>query len=187
MKPSSVIELKLEEVATKMLWINILLVAVFAAAYHLLVEPLAFGFSLRGILYFIIGYMVLIILHELFHLIGFVIFGRVPLSSLTYGLELSKGYAYATTSSPLQNKKMRQVLLLPFWTTAVIPTIIGFWIQDQVLVLLGAMLAAGAAGDFFMYRELRKEKDEAWILDDPSQPRLHVYDEYPNPKESAHD
>lgn len=185
MKPSSTINLKLEEIAPKLLWINVLLVVAFSAAYHLLVEPLAFGFSLRGIAYFIIGYIVLIILHELSHLIGFVIFGRVPLSSLTYGLELSKGYAYATTSSPLQNKKMRQVLLLPFWTTAVIPAIIGFWIEDQILVLLGAMLAAGAAGDFFMYRELRKEKDDAWILDDPSQPRLHVYDEYPDPGESA--
>lgn len=183
MQPSSIIELKLEEIAPKMLWINIWLVVAFAAAYHLFIEPLAYGFSLWGIVYFIVGYIVLIILHELFHLIGFVIFGKVPVSSLTYGMELSKGYAYATSSAPLQNKRMRKVLLLPFWTTAVIPTIIGFWIQDQVLVLLGAMLAAGAAGDFLMYGKLRKEKNEAWILDDPSQPRLHVYDEYPNPEE----
>lgn len=183
MQPSSTISLNLEEIAPKLLWINVLLLIAFAVTYHFSVQPLAFGFSLRGIAYFILGYIVLIVLHELFHLIGFVVFGRVPFSSLTYGLELSKGYAYATTSSPLQNKKMRQALLLPFWTTAVIPTIIGFWLQDQVLVLLGAMLAAGAAGDFIMYRELRKEKDEAWILDDPSQPRLYVYDEYPNPEE----
>lgn len=187
MKPVSIIELKLDEIVGKMLWINIWLVVAFAAAYHFLVEPLAFGFSFSGIAYFIIGYIVLIILHEIFHLIGFVVFGKVPFASLTYGLELSKGYAYATSSAPLQNRPMRKVLLLPFWTTAVIPTIIGFWIQDQVLVLLGAMLAAGAAGDFFMYRELRKEKDDAWILDDQSQPRLYVYDDYPNSEESVRD
>lgn len=185
MQPSSIIELKLEEIAPKMLWINIWLLAAFAAAYHLLVEPLAYGFSFLGIAYFIVGYIVLIGLHELFHLIGFVIFGRVKFSSLTYGMDLSKGYAYATSSTPLQNKTMRKVLLLPFWATAVVPTIIGFWIQDQVLVLLGAMLVAGAVGDFLMYGKLRKEKDEAWILDDPSQPRLYVYDEHPYSEDSS--
>ncbi|WP_033544033.1 DUF3267 domain-containing protein [Planococcus sp. CAU13] len=183
MKPDFIIELKLEEIVTKLAWINVGLVVAFAAAYHLFAEPLSFGFSLFGILYFTVGYAILIVLHELFHLIGFVIFGKVPLSSLTYGLELSKGYAYATSSAPLRNKQMRKVLLLPFWTTAVIPTIIGFWIHDQILVLLGAMLAAGAAGDFFMYRELRKQKDEAWILDDPVLPRLRVYNEYPDPED----
>ncbi|HSJ37306.1 MAG TPA: DUF3267 domain-containing protein [Planococcus sp. (in: firmicutes)] len=184
MHPSSIIELKLEEIAPKMLWINVWLLIAFAAAYHLFVEPLAYGFSLLGIAYFIVGYIVLIGLHELFHLIGFVIFGKVPLSSLTYGMELSKGYAYATSSSPIQNKRMRKVLLLPFWTTAVVPTIIGFWIENQILVLLGAMLAAGAAGDFLMYSKLRKEKNEAWILDDPSLPRLYVYDEHPDSGDS---
>ncbi|MFD1031749.1 DUF3267 domain-containing protein [Metaplanococcus flavidus] len=179
MKPSSVIELKLEEIAPKMLWINIWLLIAFAVAYHLFAEPLTFGFSLFGIAYFTIGYIVLILLHELFHLIGFIVFGKVPLSSLSYGIDLSKGYAYATSSAPVQNKTMRKVLLLPFWTTAVLPTIIGFWLEDQVLVLLGAMLATGAAGDFLMHSKLRKEKDEAWILDDPSQPRLRIYDEYP--------
>ncbi|WP_422124674.1 DUF3267 domain-containing protein [Planococcus sp. X10-3] len=185
MKPSSIIELKLEEIAPKMLWINIWLLIGFAVAYHLFAEPLQFSFSLWGIAYFTVGYIVLVLLHEFFHLIGFIVFGRVPLSSLSYGMELSKGYAYATSSSPIQNKRMRKVLLLPFWTTAVIPTIIGFWLEDQVLVLLGAMLAAGAAGDFLMYNKLRKVKDEAWILDDPSQPRLYVYDEYPDSGDSS--
>lgn len=187
MTPSSIIELKLEEITPKLMWINIWVVVAFAAGYHFIAEPLVFSFSFFGIVYFIAGYIVLIILHELFHLIGFVLFGKVPLSSLNYGLDLSKGYAYATSSAPVQNKQMRKVLLLPFWTTAVIPTIIGFWIQDQVLVLLGAMLAAGAAGDFFMYRELRKEKDEAWILDDPVLPRLVVYDDFPDPEELPRD
>lgn len=114
MAPSSVIELKLEEITPKLIWINIWVVVVFAAAYHLIAQPLAFGVSFFGIAYFIIGYIVLIVLHELFHLIGFVLFGKVPLSSLNYGVDLSKGYAYATSSSPVQNRQMRKVLLLPF-------------------------------------------------------------------------
>lgn len=179
MEPSRVIDINLEEIAPKLLWINILLLVIFAAAYHFFAEPLSFGFSFSAILYFIIGYTVLIVLHELFHLIGFLLFGKVSFDSLKYGLNLKLGIAYATTSTPLPSSAMRKALLLPFWTTAVLPTLIGFWMKDQVLVLLGAMLAAGAAGDFIMYRELLKEKKDIWVLDDPELPRLHLYDSKP--------
>ncbi|MGH2316131.1 DUF3267 domain-containing protein [Planococcus sp. SE5232] len=179
MTPSHIIDLQMDEIAPKALWFNIILLLAFAAAYHFFNEPLSFGFSLTGILLFVVGYVVLIVGHELFHLVGFVLFGKVPVSSLNYGINLKMGIAYATTSRPVQNHAMRKVLLLPFWTTAFIPTVLGFWIDSQVLVLLGAMLTAGAFGDFIMYWELRKEKSAAWIIDDPSLPRLHVYDDYP--------
>ena len=185
MTPTHFIELKIEELAPKALWFNVILLAAFAAAYHVFNEPLSFHFSLTGISLFLIGYVVLIVLHEIFHLIGFVLLGKVPVSSLNYGLNLKLGLAYATTSKPVQNHAMRKVLLLPFWTTAAFPTLIGFWLDSQVLVLLGAMLTAGAFGDFIMYKELRKEKNAAWIIDDPSLPRLHVYDRYPEQNESA--
>lgn len=182
MTPSRTIELQMDKIAPQALWFNAALLVVFAVLYHLFNEPLSFGFSLTGISLFITGYLVLIVLHELFHLIGFVLFGKVPLSSLNYGVNLKLGIAYATTNKPIRNLAMRKALLLPFWTTAFIPTALGFWLDSQVLVFLGAMLTAGAFGDFVMYNELRKEKNAAWILDDPSLPRLHVYDHYPNPE-----
>ncbi|EIM06026.1 hypothetical protein A1A1_12987 [Planococcus antarcticus DSM 14505] len=179
MTPSHIIELKMDEIAPKALWFNAVLLVVVAAAYHFFNEPLSFRFSLAGILLFLLGYVVLIVVHELFHLIGFVLFGKVPVSSLNYGVNLKMGIAYATTNRPVQNRAMRKALLLPFWTTAFIPTVSGFALDNQVLVLLGAMLTAGAFGDFIMYHELRKQKNTAWIVDDPSLPRLHVYDHYP--------
>lgn len=179
MTPSHIIELKMDEIAPKALWFNAILLITFAAAYHFFNEPLSFRFSLAGILLFLLGYMVLIVVHEIFHLIGFVLFGKAPVSSLNYGVNLKLGAAYATTSRAVQNHAMRKVLLLPFWTTAAFPTLLGFWLDSQVLVLLGAMLTAGAFGDFIMYWELRKEKNAAWIIDDPLLPRLHVYDQYP--------
>lgn len=159
-----------------------LLLIGFAAAFHVFSGPLSFAPSLIGIVFFIVGYVVLIVLHELFHLIGFVLFAKVPISSLDVGLNWDMGVAYATTTRPVPLKAMRKTLLLPFWTTAVLPGIIGFWLGDQVLVLLSAMLAAGAYGDFYMYQALRKEPESAWVLDDPELPRLHIYDENPYKK-----
>src|SRR5690606_30906809 len=131
MEPHKVIDLNIEEIAPKALWFNVVLVIGFALAYQLFREPLSFGFSLFGVLYFFGGYALLIVLHELFHLIGFVVFGKVPISSLQYGLNLKMGIAYATSDRPVKNRAMRAVLLLPFWMTAVLPTVIGFWIGDQ--------------------------------------------------------
>ena len=108
MTPTHIIELKMEEIAPKALWFNVILLAAFAAAYHFLNEPLSFYFSLSGILLFLIGYLLLIVAHEIFHLIGFVVFGKVPVSSLNYGLNLKLGVAYATTNKPLQNHAMRK-------------------------------------------------------------------------------
>ena len=179
MEADRVIELNIEEIAPKMLWTNVLLVVLFSVAYHFFGQPFTLRPSWSGILFFLVGYLLLIVLHELCHLIGFVVFGKVAVSSLKYGVNLKLGIAYATTSTPVQNHAMKKALLLPFWTTAVLPTIAGFWWDSQVLVLLGAMLAAGAMGDFLMYRELLKERNNAWVIDDPELPRLHIYEQYP--------
>lgn len=182
MERSRIIAMEIRKVAPKALWANVLLLAGAAAAFHLLVKPLDFTFSISGILFFIIGYAVLIFLHELFHLIGFILFAKVPISSLDYGLNLDMGVAYATTIQPIPVKAMKKTLLLPFWMTAILPGIIGYWIGDQILVLLAAMLAAGAYGDFYMYKALLKEPDNAWVIDDPELPRLHIYDKKPHSK-----
>lgn len=185
MEPIRVIELDIKEIAPKALWANVLLLVIFAAAYHVFAAPLSFGFSLWAILFFIAGYAILIVLHELFHLIGFMMFGNVPLSSLDYGFDLDMGIAYATTTIAMPNKAMKKALLLPFWMTAALPAAIGFWLESQTLVLLSAMLAAGAYGDFYMYRVLRKEQDDCWVLDDPKLPRLRVYADNPNEKSTG--
>ena len=185
MEPLRVIELDIKEIAPKALWANVLIVVLFAAAYHLAVEPLSFSFSWWAILFFVIGYAALIVLHELFHLIGFVLFGKVPLSSLDYGMDLDLGVAYATTSRAIPNKAMKKALLLPFWMTAALPAVLGFWLESQTLVLLAAMLAAGAYGDFHMYRALLHEHSDSWVLDDPKLPRLRVYADDPNEKSTG--
>lgn len=185
MEPIRVIELDIKEIAPKALWANALLVVIFAAAYHLLAAPLSFSFSLWAILFFVAGYAILIALHELFHLIGFVIFGKVPISSLAYGFELDMGIAYATTTRAMPNKAMKKALLLPFWMTAALPAALGFWFESQTLVLLAAMLAAGAYGDFHMYRALLQERNDSWVLDDPKLPRLRIYADNPNEKSTG--
>lgn len=176
-KDPLIIELDMKKIAKLNFWMTLLLGILFLAFNTIIHRQFHFemAITLWNFLLFIVGYCALIILHELFHLIGFMIFGKVKWSQLNYGINVKLGVAYATTSKPLPNHAMKKALMLPFWTTGVLPTIIGFVFDNQLMVLLGAFLIAGAVGDFYMYKELRKFPNHALVKDDPQLPKLYVY------------
>lgn len=174
-KPT-IIEFDIMKLAKINFWVTLLLSILFIALNSFLHNRTGFEVTIWSFLIFLMGYFVLIILHELFHLIGFMIFGKVKWKQLDYGLNLKLGVAYATTSIPIPNHAMKKVLMLPFWTTGFVPSLIGFIIDNQLLVLLGAFLIGGAVGDFYMCKELRKFSNNALVKDDPKLPKLYVYE-----------
>ena len=175
-KQPIVIELNMQKVTRDNIILTIVLVISMIALNALIHQRFIFDFSLIDYLYLFTAYILLIILHEAFHLIGFMIFGRVSYKDLDYGVNLKLGVAYATTSKPLLNAAMKKALLLPFWTTGVVPTAIGFALDNFLIVIVGALLMAGAIGDFYMYKELRKYPNDAIVKDDPKEPKLYVYE-----------
>ena len=158
---------------------TIILTAVLTPLNWLIQSP-EFDWSLwtviKSFFIFCMYYWVLIILHEICHLLGFIVFGRAPLKSISYGFKPKEGLAYATTTKPLSNRAMKAALLLPFWLTGVLPTVIGFYINSYTLIIVGAFLMAGAVGDFMMYFALRKYPNYFRIQDDPEKPKLYVYE-----------
>lgn len=170
-----IIELNMQKIARdNIIWtIGLIIFTVLLNA--LIHQRFTAHFSWLDFIYLFLAYIVLIVSHETFHLLGFMIFGRVSYKDLDYGINLKLGVAYATTHQPLSNAAMKKALLLPFWTTGVTPTIIGLAIDNFLVVIVGALLMAGAIGDFYMYRELRKYPNDATVKDDPQQPKLYVY------------
>lgn len=160
-----------------------IILSIFLISLNLWIQPVPYDWSIWFViqhgLFFIAFYSVLIVSHEIFHLIGFIVFGKVPFRSLSYGLKLEDGIAYATTTEKMSNRAMKASLLLPFWITGIIPTVLGFYLNSNMLILAGAFLMAGAVGDFTMYKSLRKYPNHYLIMDDPDQPKLTVY---PNKK-----
>ncbi|MCH7323479.1 DUF3267 domain-containing protein [Solibacillus sp. MA9] len=174
-KQPIIIELNMQTIARDNIIWTIVLIIFTVLLNSLIHQRFTANFSLFDFLYLILAYIVLIILHEVFHLIGFMIFGCASYKELDYGVNLKLGVAYATTNKPLSNAAMKKALLLPFWTTGVIPTIVGLSLDNFLIVILGAMLMAGAIGDFYMYKELRKFPNNAIVEDDPKEPKLYVY------------
>lgn len=170
-----IIELDIQKIAKSCLLWTFLLSVLFVVLNILIHKQSEIQFTLWNVLVFIIEFIILIILHEAFHLIGFIIFGKAKWKELNYGIDLKLGVAYATTTKPIKNKHMKKALLLPFWATGILPSVIGFIIGSNSLVLLGAWLIAGAIGDLYMYKELIKYPKNALVKDDPKLPILYIY------------
>lgn len=173
--PDKIIEIDLPKVAKSSL---VLTASAFVLLWFLKIvieRDFSFSLSLWTVVFFIIGYILLIILHELFHLLGFRVFGDVPWKKMIVGVNLKMGIAYATTDQLMTNRAIRKALLLPFWTTGILPAFIGLYIGSGLLVSLSALLIGGAAGDFAMYKELKELPDNWVVKDDPELPKLYVY------------
>lgn len=165
----------LRQLAKQNLIWTIILSLFFVILNSLIHQRFEYHFSVTLFFLFIFLYFTFIVLHEICHLIGFIVFGKVHLRELKYGMNLKLGVAYATTSKPVTNRAMKATLLLPFWITGVVPALIGFYINNYLLLLLGAFLIAGAVGDFSMYRALKKFPNDVLVQDDPLEPKLYVY------------
>ena len=173
--PDKIVEIDLPKVAKNSLTLtagSFLLLWIFKVVIE---RDFSFSLSLWTVVFFIIGYILLIILHELFHLLGFRVFGDVPWKKMIVGVNLKMGIAYATIDQLMTNRAIRKALLLPFWTTGILPAFIGLYIGSGLLVSLSALLIGGAAGDFAMYKELKELPDDWIVKDDPELPKLYVY------------
>lgn len=173
-KQYQIIELNMRKIAKLNIWLTIILVIAFTIIYKIVYGQTNFSFLLMLVM--AVLYIIFIVLHEVFHLIGFMIFGGAKFKELDYGINLKLGIAYATTIKPMTNSAMKKALLLPFWTTGILPTVAGLYIGSFTLMITGALLIAGAVGDFAMYKELRPFPNDALIKDDPELPKLYVYE-----------
>ncbi|MCM3638784.1 DUF3267 domain-containing protein [Sporosarcina luteola] len=174
-EPDKIIEIDLPTVAKSGMLLTILTLIGLLVVDGLIQQELSFTFSIRNVLYFIVGYIFLIILHELFHLLGFRVFGNVPWKSMIIGMNLKLGIAYATTNRLMTNRAIQKALLLPFWTTGVVPAMIGLVTSNGIWLGLAAFLIGGAAGDFAMHKELKKFPDDWLVKDDPELPKLYLF------------
>ena len=154
--------------------------SILLLALNIYFQPINYEWSIwfviKHVSLFFIYYIILIVSHETFHLVGFMLFGKVPFKSLSYGIRADEGIAFATTTQLVTNKAMQQTLLLPFWITGVVPTIIGFYFNSNTIILVGAFLMAGAIGDIVMYKALKKYPSHFLVKDDPINPILTIYE-----------
>lgn len=178
-EPDQIIAFDMKNMQIQMLILTIAAIIAGFIAAKIIHSEVSISISFFKFLAFLAYYLIGIILHECFHLLGFMLWGKCRWSDLVYGINRELGVAYAGTKKTLRSHAMKKALLLPFWLTGLLPFLIGIYLNSGALIGASALLIGGAAGDFAMYNQLRKLKSGAYIIDDLEKPQLYVY--YDNP------
>lgn len=91
-----------------------------------------------------------LIIHELLHGLGFIIFKSVNPKNITLGMFLEKGVFYCMCKQKISKKIILTSLLFPLTIIGVITLIIGMIINSYELVFLSILNIVSAIGDIMM-------------------------------------
>jgi hypothetical protein len=132
----------------------------------------AFGDGLLLIVGFIGG----IILHEAVHAIGWKYAGGLGWNEFKFGIDLKSLSPYCHARAPMSARAYRIGALLPSLVTGVLPVAVGTALANPTLAFVGAVLFSAAIGDFMILWIIRNVRQDALLLDHPTQAGCYVQD-----------
>jgi len=135
----------------------------YAMIYGLL--TLLYGMNPLAIL---MGFIVLIVLHEAIHAIGWKFSSGLPWSAFTFGFLWRALAPYCHSKEPMSVTAYRIGGILPLIFTGIIPWLIGLAMADATITVLGTLLIAGGVGDIYVLWSLRNVPDSARVIDHES-------------------
>jgi len=106
-----------------------------------------------------------IVLHELLHAAGFLLFGRVPRSAVRVGVHRSTLTPYATCLMPVAAAAYRGAALLPAIALGILPAIAGVIFGFGWLAVWAALMLAVAGGDLAAVWAIRRLPADTLVLD----------------------
>ncbi len=121
-----------------------------------------------------LGYCVHIPIHEGLHALSGILFAKVPLKDISFGIVKEQMMFYCHVEKPMPARLYRIVLITPFVVLGLIPLCIVTVLGSPFLVLLFAMCISGCAGDIVMFIETYKYDKNQLLLDHPSAPAYYL-------------
>ncbi len=113
-------------------------------------------------------FMVLVLLHEAFHAIGWKYAGGLKWSKFKFGFSWKGLAPYCHATAPMNIQGYRFGAALPGIVTGVVPLIIGTLIGDAMLTFASAIMISAAVGDIYVLWTLRAMPNHAQVIDHPS-------------------
>lgn len=135
-----------------MKWLNILAIILFliiSIPIYLLEKNQNLIIHLDVIELFLAMFFYLI-LHELFHGIGFLLIKDVKLKNITLGISLEKGVFYCMCKKNISKKDILISLSLPVVFLGILTLIIGIIINSYELIFLSILNITSSIGDIMM-------------------------------------
>lgn len=116
-----------------------------------------------------------IVVHELLHGLGWMVFAAVPREDVHFGVKWKLLTPYAHSSARMPLRGYRWAGFLPGLVLGLIPAILGIVTGSVPLLGFGAIFTLAAGGDFLILWLLRKAPAEAEVEDHPTLAGATVY------------
>ena len=184
-----------KEMVVNIIWGNIIwliiiifTLIIFGIPYFITWRENLFGIDNKLIMnsrdkfFFLLFLLLGIILHELIHIIFFVIFSKNKFKSIKFGIlpgiNLLTPYRhYYHCKEILSIKQYRIAVIMPLLLLGIIPTVVSIFIGCNLLFLCGTILIIWVgSSDILIYIKTFKEKKSSLILDHPSEVGYYVYE-----------
>ena len=118
-----------------------------------------------------------IIVHELIHGIGWVIFGKQPFSNIKFGILWSSLTPYAHLKVPIEVNAYRIGAFLPGLIVGIIPFILSVILGNGNLFWFGLLHTIAAGGDWIVLWMIRNLKPGTLVEDHPTRAGCFVIEE----------
>ena len=157
--------------------IILLLGAIFSGIWQF--ETIIIGFLnlLESPFLFLLFIIVGVFAHEYLHKIGWMIFGKMPSSTIEFGFQLKTLSPYAHATKPMEISGYRWGAALPFILLGIIPAIIGIIRGNPIYLLYGIIFILAAGGDLLILWITRFLKRGTKIEDHPTRAGCFVLEE----------
>lgn len=147
---------------------SILLILVCCLIFYLIYQKASLQIFDSIYIPLIILYVPYLVLHELLHSLGYVLFGA-DFKNITYGMHLEKGVLCCLCKQNINKRNILYSLMFPFFFIGIITFIIGLIINSPLLITLSLANISGCSGDIIMFYHLIKLKDFSFSeYDDPT-------------------
>lgn len=134
----------------------------------------------KDAVFFFVGLIVVIVVHELIHGITWSIFAPRGLRSIKFGIMKKYLNPYCHCSDPLPRNGYIWGGLMPGIVTGVIPAVVAMAIGSFSLLVFSVFTISMAAGDVMIVLLALKEDPHCTICDHPTEGGFYVIDQDPS-------
>lgn len=131
-------------------------------------------FTLQFLILAIPVFVVMIVIHEGLHALGWMLAGRLPMHDVKFGFDRATFSPYAHARAELPAWAYRFGAALPGILTGLLPALLGLWWGHGALIVLGAAMLSSAIGDIIILYIIREVPNDAIVRDHPSRGGCYV-------------
>lgn len=113
------------------------------------------------------SFILYIVVHELLHGLAFILFGKVSIKDIKFGVILKSGMAYCISTVPVKVNAARISLMMPVYVVCIPLYVYAFITHSFLLAILAILFFSGSVADIYYLWKLRKTNKNYYMYEKP--------------------